>query len=638
MSAPCWIFEEAWGRDLFRTLYPHIQHVPLLTWNEWLETVEEPESLEYQQARSSFIASLAEAPKAETGDWLITLEELREAPLRYAEDAEFCFSHLPETQKNQFLKTVLLLYLNSELAVGDRAARSLRVLERLRVGELELSEDTLFIKARKPSHLFFEIARGKTTETWDLPVEAPQAQTRGALRLEFERTVDGLDRLALKARRLRDRGATLRLHYDGPAGGLLYLQSRLASHAIGDITVLPFHPFPMESGTTTLCYFEDQPESLNALALDASERRALRKAGFILAEAQPAKERLCERITALFSARSGRRLLFAKPDLEVGGSARRSVRYVPPLALAPAAAPSLLSDAITGNRAVGTLTATALELYAQCPAKYFFEQQLRLRPRQEASRLFALWFGMLTHRALEQAYQQTQWHDLDTAALEAAFEKTLEAEEKIREPAWLAVALRTRFRQIARVLPAMETHLRTQLGTLTPSRFEQDFEVPFEKWKLRGRMDRVDRTQDGHSLVIDYKTGTVDFSPEHVRRGLHFQAWVYLLAAEALFEKPLGALFFDLKQGQTKRGMLQEVLIGKDAKKAFTRGHALSPENWQAVLNEGANQARLILKKMETGDWTPSPAPASCEYCDLGTHCRVRTGWIGGSYASKERL
>ncbi len=699
------IFEENQMRDTVAEAYPQLAR-DLKTWDELLALWEEPQPEGYEDAREQFRQALAATPAA-TGDWLTTVERLREAPMRSAEDVEFAFSHLPDNEKNRFLRQLMTLYLDSPLAQGDRVARTLRWSQRVESGDTRwvLPRDSVFIRARSPSPLFEELAQtaGRIQPTryleswaWEPIAEPTTAFARVALR--SGRRTPLLDRFCAKvAHEFRRRPQGLCVLFNGSDASRAYIGARLAfenlhlvpegadapvdfrsaffetlraaplplserlklsalwivesdpdletwmeEHSLapdrrellrgwagpkpriseGEIRLLPFHPLPMGKGTTTLAYVERIAEPPVGLVLDPSERRRLRSAGFLVPESEPHTERNAERLAGTHRPGPGHFFLFIDDETPLEGWPARSL--ISPQIDVCAAAPSP-----TPPLEPGVLSATALDTYAQCPAKYLYRQGLRLQARQSPEEQFALWFGKFTHSALESVLRETPRAAVNEEVLTRKFDALIEDNaEALGDSAWLKVALRRRFRPMARQVPEMERVLTEMTGG-SPERFEEDFEITIDGTRFRGRIDRIDRLPSGERVVLDYKTGTVDFSPEQIRKGKDFQALLYWLASREKIGPTAGVLFYDLKRGEIRRGLVRAESLPA-AKAAMTRGHALDNAKFDAVLEEGRGHLTQIVSRIQRQDFTPTPSATACEYCDYASHCRARLGWAGG--------
>lgn len=699
-------------------LYPASAGEHWLTWEEFLGRCGQPAPPDYAQAREAFAQALKATP-SERGDWLATIEQLREAPLSTLEDAEFCFSHLPESSKNLFLKQLIELYFHSPLWEGDRVARTARAIDGLGNAELHLEiPELVFIKARIPSPVFRELFHSVASlpdgpacqylETWDWNPDADRSRAFRPVVVRHLNSGLVLDRLSAKAAQLSKRSALpIPLFFEGSASSQAYLQARLASYGLvvqnglprkdtvlsfrstffqklraahlplaerlalsqqwletttletesgelgawmekqgispdrqallrdlpetvfsehgTSVYLLPFHPVPAPQ--TGLYFWEPVAEPPGSLAFDSEERHRLRTAGFAVPEAAPHQERNQERLQALFQSPAGHPFVFlANPNETVP-----ETRCFDLKSASPRSETRERREETIPETPMLPLSATALETYGNCPAQFFYSSISRLRAKKDPDSAFALWFGKLAHRALEKAFRETPWREVDEACLMKAFDASLEENAaSLGDSAWLRVSLRRRFAPVAEKVPAIERGLREAFGALEPKRFEEDFEIELAGRKIRGRIDRLDQTADGANLILDYKTGNVDFSPEQTRKGTNYQALVYALACEARFEKPAGVLFYDLKKGETRRGLIREAAVPSTAKKTLTRGHALAEEKWKEVLKQGEEHAIGLITALGAGDFRATPSAQACEYCDFGNLCRQRFSWTGG--------
>jgi len=273
-----------------------------------------------------------------------------------------------------------------------------------------------------------------------------------------------------------------------------------------------------------------------------------------------------------------------------------------------------------------SVSATQLEAYRRCPSYYFFQNRLRLRKHPPlADESYALLFGQATHRALE-TYFGLSPETLDPAGLRDHFEAALaELAPQFDRTHPAGRNLREHFRRYAEKIPTLETNLAELRGDARPAILEMPFRLDVEGLEVTGKIDRVDRTSDGRHLILDYKTGNVDFTPHHIQNGDHFQALLYLLAAEARLDpQPQGILFYDLKKGEIRRGILIEGRVPAEARKHVTRGHTLNEEAYAQLRAQGMHALRTIAKSIESGDFTPTPSASACAHCDYGSLCRVR--------------
>ncbi len=276
---------------------------------------------------------------------------------------------------------------------------------------------------------------------------------------------------------------------------------------------------------------------------------------------------------------------------------------------------------------INRLSATQLETYSQCPAKYFFLNRLRMRAPLSFKDSYALVLGQTVHLALETSCKEKfpfTLEELNTHYANALKEYLPEDESSASHQ----TILNSQFKLIADRAMVLEKTLTEQFGEGSPILIEDSFELEIEGLKFTGKIDRVD-LRDGKIVILDYKTGNVDFTPEHIRKGANFQALLYILAVEKKLNKPLsGMLFYDLKQGELKRGLLIEEEVSKEAKKSITRGHTLSLEKFEALKADGINQIKLLAQKMNSGVFAPEPSQDKCGYCEARLMCRKAYGYV----------
>ena len=270
------------------------------------------------------------------------------------------------------------------------------------------------------------------------------------------------------------------------------------------------------------------------------------------------------------------------------------------------------------------------------PRSVFFRKRLRLRPPEHGDSVYPLLFGQAVHLALETFFKA---HDDDIsvlgnearalALLDEQFQlalKRLSPTLDVEHP--LFIILGENFRRITRKIPALERQLRELFGAVRPTDFEKSFDLHVDGITLRGKIDRIDSIGNEARLILDYKTGSVDFSPNHIVDGSHFQALIYLLAAEQLFDKPCaGLLFYDLKKGELRRGLVVETNLIDDAKKKITRGHSLPADKMADLRGKGIERLKELAASIQTGDFTPRPSAAACGPCSYAALCRKGFGY-----------
>lgn len=192
-----------------------------------------------------------------------------------------------------------------------------------------------------------------------------------------------------------------------------------------------------------------------------------------------------------------------------------------------------------GNSIVGSVT--RMEQYARCAFAHFLKYGLALEERQEY-RLQAPDIGNLYHDGLKRFGNQLlamgkRWQEVSSEEREAlAVRCAKEAVEAYATDIFMSSAKNQYLtKQMERVLKKTLDILTVQLegSDFSPEAFEQSFFHTDRNLKLYGVIDRVDscETEKGKLIkIVDYKSGTREFSLEELYYGLSMQLAVYMTA------------------------------------------------------------------------------------------------------------
>ena len=198
-----------------------------------------------------------------------------------------------------------------------------------------------------------------------------------------------------------------------------------------------------------------------------------------------------------------------------------------------------LAKELYGNTIVGSVT--RMEQYARCAFAHFLKYGLCLEERQEY-RLQAPDIGNLYHDGLkrfgnELLAQGKKWQELTWQERNALAEKCAkEAVDAYATDIFVSSAKNKYLTgQMERVLKKTLDILTTQLSgsDFSPEAFEKSFFHTDRNLSLHGVIDRVDscETEEGKLVkIVDYKSGTKDFSLEEMYYGLSLQLAVYMTA------------------------------------------------------------------------------------------------------------
>jgi DNA helicase-2/ATP-dependent DNA helicase PcrA len=238
-----------------------------------------------------------------------------------------------------------------------------------------------------------------------------------------------------------------------------------------------------------------------------------------------------------------------------------------------------------GNGHMLELSASAIQMYEQCPLSYKLRHDWKLPEDASA----ALQFGNAMHLALKTYFDGVRaGRPPDEETLIASFVDEF-SKAKISEPLQ---------RQM------YETNGRRQLLTLIRSRLarpageiletEKRFKLDIQGARIKGRLDRLDRTASGEVEIVDYKTGkpkTQDDADDSL------QLSIYALAAQSLGHTPSSLVFINLENGSAVESRRSE----EDLRKAERR-------------------IAEIAAKIEAGEFAAKPS-GWCPRCSYHSIC-----------------
>ncbi len=306
--------------------------------------------------------------------------------------------------------------------------------------------------------------------------------------------------------------------------------------------------------------------------------------------------------------------------------------------------PLTLRQVLERMRAQELFGPSTLEIYAECPYRWFVGHELsprRIGPEEEP-----LTAGQIAHQVLEGLYanppapEGQPTPETLPAWLERGRELIAElgSDRLPRERADTAAALR-------RVEGLVLAFLADEADTPTPFRPAPELaEARFgfegsEKPPLRlrgggvhGQIDRVDIGPAGEALVQDYKSGAkVEGGKRMLEKG-KLQLQLYLLAARELWGLDLaGGLYRPLgarnEQDRKPKGLLRkelkEDLAGLDPRP----GDHVDDEVFDSVLDDAQAKTEEIIAAIKAGDIGRRPIGGSCpRYCSYQPICRRERG------------
>lgn len=240
---------------------------------------------------------------------------------------------------------------------------------------------------------------------------------------------------------------------------------------------------------------------------------------------------------------------------------------------------------------------TALESYLQCPFQFFGRYTLGLRgaPPRPEERLDYLLQGNIVHEVLAELHRNAR-------PPEETFDRVFRriCEEKGVPGGYRTEACRQRMLADLRAL-------------VEDAGWNQGYEVRAEQKfnyslganvEIRGRIDRVDVTEDGGAFVIDYKYSGAQNTKNRATDENLLQAQLYLLALERYFHlRPDGMSYWGFK-GDIQR----------------------TP--WMPFAPAQAIDTTLrVAGEIRAGHVAPDPADLDkCRFCEYRDVCRIAAG------------
>ncbi len=268
---------------------------------------------------------------------------------------------------------------------------------------------------------------------------------------------------------------------------------------------------------------------------------------------------------------------------------------------------------------------SALETMVGCGFRFFVERGLGLRPREEpAEGLNAGQLGTIYHGLLEAVYERVPPEDrTDADALVAALDELADpnldlapAALGFRPTAWWrrtrdGIKEKTRLTLRAICDPEIVdgyTPLAHELGFGLGGAPALVVEDGSDRIRIRGVIDRVERSADGRLRIVDYKTaGPSTFTKAKLISGEKLQIALYALAARDALKlgDPTEGFYWHVQHAESSSLKLSGVEGGIDAALGIAAEHA-----WSAV------------RSVRDGRFQPTPPKGGCpSYCAAAAFC-----------------
>ena len=291
-------------------------------------------------------------------------------------------------------------------------------------------------------------------------------------------------------------------------------------------------------------------------------------------------------------------------------------------------------DPFDGER---VYSSTRLEALAKCPFAFFIQHVLGIEPLEEIERDPSQWLDPLQHGNLLHAIFHRFMKELKARGEKANLKKQMRLLTEIagkeierwkeEVPPASDLAFNREKEEIEESLRIFLKDEEERGRTMEPCFFELSFGIsekgiespsildPVEielksgkRFRLRGRIDRVDCSKEGEFEVWDYKTGSTwgYKEQEYVKQGRQLQHALYAAAAEVLLRKDRGKKVRVVRSGYyfpTSKGTGLRI----------TRSPAIR-EEFSDVLSD-------LFELLQKGAFPATDDKNSCSYCDYGRIC-----------------
>lgn len=285
---------------------------------------------------------------------------------------------------------------------------------------------------------------------------------------------------------------------------------------------------------------------------------------------------------------------------------------------------------------------STLNYYANCPMRYFMIAELGLVDSIEVKEgIPRTELGSIKHEVLAQVLPS--YEDLDVNNLLSIVSKVLE--EVCQEKGFIGEEYPNQWlwelekRNIAKSLSNLiETEL--QRSSLKPSLFEWRFgygdkpfylEIDNQKIPIRGVIDRIDKDEENHFAVYDYKE-SVSVGRKDIEGARELQLPIYIMAVENLLGEVVGTSYIEIKESKPAQAFYKKDYKQQLGFGSLRAGEYLASE-WENWLEDIKLQVGNYIKNIANAQF---PAiPHNCKYCHLEDIClykpsRIRLKRLGG--------
>jgi DNA helicase-2/ATP-dependent DNA helicase PcrA len=249
------------------------------------------------------------------------------------------------------------------------------------------------------------------------------------------------------------------------------------------------------------------------------------------------------------------------------------------IASAPVSEPAVLAN---GDKTDVQLSYSGIAAYLECPRQYWYRYEQRLPVVQSAEAVH----GVILHEVLRRAGEARR----EGKRISAPLLKSLH-EEVWRTTSFPDERRAPTFQKNG--MAELEAYRKAGGFNEAPAYLEHPFDVAVDGWRLRGVIDRIDRTESGWR-IIDFKSGR-----PIARRKRDLQLALYALGAtSALRLDPLQAEVVYLASGET-----------------------VNVEKVAGLVDDARQEGQAVVDGIKAGRFDARPERRRCRLCPYRLAC-----------------
>lgn len=281
-----------------------------------------------------------------------------------------------------------------------------------------------------------------------------------------------------------------------------------------------------------------------------------------------------------------------------------------------------------------SLSTSFLESYSRCKYNFLLERILNIKSVYEDFPEYDfLLMGTIYHNVLYKYYEyyQNEIKEYINNKQEFKINGTVDTLSKIIEEELLALdlSLDKNINNLlySNIFNKLKSFIKYDIEhsykeKLFPSQFEKEFRFNLKledrSLNLIGKIDRVDFTEEGNAVVIDYKTSKSN-NLKDIRDGISLQIPIYLMAVRD--NNPVAGVYGLINSSKYSTAMAQH----KKSIFGNRRGPNVleSEDEWNQVLNETVKYIFELVESIKKANFEIDPKLCS-DYCIYKDICRYR--------------